>query len=169
MAELKKVENEFFNEYFEGVASNGVKVVCILDNYNVLYFVSDPFGNRIIRKEYKNNNKELCFNQATKALNKISNELKVYKDRRPFTKAMIKVIEERFDIKLTDEQINNGSIKFEYTDSRFSFASTLEVKISRESSCNNSIIVMVRYKGFDYYHINGSVKNTELKKLLNRI
>lgn len=71
MKELKKTQSNMFNEYFEGVAVSGARVVCILDDYCVRYMVFNHLGERVSRREFKNANKELCFKRATEALNKI--------------------------------------------------------------------------------------------------
>ena len=69
MKELVKVEGNMFNEYFEG--SNGSRsVTCILDDNCVRYMVFED-GKRKSRREFSNANKELCFKNATKALNYI--------------------------------------------------------------------------------------------------
>ena len=68
MLELRKENNSVFNEFFTG--TNGNKTVnCILDDNCVRYIVFE--GRRIkTRREYDNCKKELCFKNATKALNK---------------------------------------------------------------------------------------------------
>ena len=71
MIELKKVENNMFNQYFEGVAVSGAKVICILDDNCVRYMVFDKWGKRVSRRTYSNTGKELCFKRATEALNRI--------------------------------------------------------------------------------------------------
>lgn len=73
MMELKKVQNPVFNEYFEGTAVSGCKVICILDTMCVRYMVFDKNGKRQSRHEYGNTtkNKETCFKRATEALNRI--------------------------------------------------------------------------------------------------
>ncbi|MBR5202892.1 MAG: hypothetical protein IKW45_06475 [Clostridia bacterium] len=71
MKELKKVENNMFNKYFEGVAVSGAKAICILDDNCVRYMVFDKMGKRVSRREYSNQAKELCFKRATEALNRI--------------------------------------------------------------------------------------------------
>lgn len=68
MKELIKIENTFFNNYYEGL--NGYKkVICILDDYCVRYHVFIN-GKQKSRREFKNDKKELCFKNATKILNK---------------------------------------------------------------------------------------------------
>ena len=70
MAELKKVENTMFKEYYEGL--NGPRrVVCILDNYCVRFMVFEN-GKQKSRREYGNepSAKDRCFKYAVKALNK---------------------------------------------------------------------------------------------------
>ena len=71
MLELAKRENTVFNEYYEGTAVSGARVVCILDDYCVRYSVYDRHGKRIARHEYANNNKALALRKATEMLNKI--------------------------------------------------------------------------------------------------
>jgi len=72
MAELKKVENNIFKEYYEG-RNDGRRVICILDLNCVRYMVFAPgkWGERqISRREFANGKESLCFKNATKALNK---------------------------------------------------------------------------------------------------
>ena len=57
-----------FNEYFEGTRG-GRKVICILDDYCVRYMVFEN-GKKKSRREFRNDQKEICFKNATKALNK---------------------------------------------------------------------------------------------------
>lgn len=71
MKELKKVDGTIFNEYYEGVAVSGAKVICILDDYCVRFSVYDKHGKRMARREYGNTGKATCFKRATEALNKI--------------------------------------------------------------------------------------------------
>ena len=71
MKELKKIENSMFNEYYEGEAVSGAKVICILDDNCVRYIVFNKYGKRVARREYANTSKALCFKKATEALNKI--------------------------------------------------------------------------------------------------
>lgn len=70
MAELKKVENTIFKEYYEGL-NGSRRVVCILDNNCVRYMVFVN-GKQKNRQEYGNglNAKDRCFKYAAKALNK---------------------------------------------------------------------------------------------------
>ena len=73
MLELKKVNHSVFNEFFTGetYTKEGQKktVNCILDDNCVRYVVF--LGDRIkSRREYDNCKKDLCFKNATKALNK---------------------------------------------------------------------------------------------------
>lgn len=72
MAELKKVENNMFKEYYEG-RNGDRRVICILDQNCVRYMVFAPgkWGDRqIARREYSNGRESLCFKNAVKALNK---------------------------------------------------------------------------------------------------
>lgn len=71
MKELIKVNDELFNEHYEGVAANGKKVICILDDNCVRYMVLNANGKQIRRREYENTQKETCFRNATKAFNRI--------------------------------------------------------------------------------------------------
>lgn len=71
MLELTKRENTIFNEYYEGTAASGARVICILDDYCVRYSVYDHNSKRIARREYANNNKALALRKATEWLNKI--------------------------------------------------------------------------------------------------
>ena len=68
MMELRKESNEMFKEFYTG--TNGRKVVnCILDDNCVRYIVFE--GRRVkSKREFGNTQKELCFKNATKALNK---------------------------------------------------------------------------------------------------
>lgn len=68
MLELKRENNETFKEFFTG--TNGRKIVnCILDDNCVRYIVFE--GLRVkSRREFDNSKKDLCFKNATKALNK---------------------------------------------------------------------------------------------------
>ena len=73
MLELKKENHSMFKEFYTGskIMPNGQRktVNCILDTNCVRYIVF--IGNRIkSRREFDNGNKGLCFNNATKALNK---------------------------------------------------------------------------------------------------
>lgn len=68
MKELVKKESYHFNEYYEGENENK-KVQCILDNNCVRYMVFVN-GKKVSRREFSNDKKELCFKNATKALNK---------------------------------------------------------------------------------------------------
>ncbi len=68
MAELRKIENSIFKNYYEGI--NGKRrVICILDSNCVRYMVFEN-GKKKSRKEYSNGSEKLCFNNALKALNK---------------------------------------------------------------------------------------------------
>ena len=73
MLELKKTQDSMFNEYYEGTAVSGWKVICILDDNCVRYMVFDSTGKRKKRREYGNavENKETCFKRATEAINRI--------------------------------------------------------------------------------------------------
>ncbi len=73
MLELKKVQNPMFNEYFEGTAVSGWKVICVLDKMCVRYTVLDVNGKMKGRHEYGNTSKskETCLKRATEALNRI--------------------------------------------------------------------------------------------------
>lgn len=71
MKQLTKVDNVVFNEYYKGVSKSGYDVTCILDDYCVRYTVCKPDGfrsKRIVRREYTNENKNLCLKNATMAL-----------------------------------------------------------------------------------------------------
>ena len=70
MKELIKTESQFFNQYYEGVNENkGVKVMCILDDNCVRYnvFKNGKWGRR---HEFYDYQKDLCFKNATRALNR---------------------------------------------------------------------------------------------------
>lgn len=73
MVELRKENNEVFKEFYTATTytSNGQKktVNCILDDNCVRYVVF--VGNRIkSRREFNNAQKDMCFKNATKAINK---------------------------------------------------------------------------------------------------
>ena len=68
MLELKRENNKTFKEFFTG--TNGRKTVnCILDDNCVRYIVFEGLRVKSIR-EFDNSKKDLCFKNATKALNK---------------------------------------------------------------------------------------------------
>lgn len=66
--ELVKIKDYLYDEIYVGINGNK-KVVCILDNNCVRYVVSVN-GKVKSRREFSNDKKELCFKNATKALNK---------------------------------------------------------------------------------------------------
>nr|DAY68285.1 MAG TPA: hypothetical protein [Caudoviricetes sp.] len=67
MAELRKENNGIFEEFFTG--KNGNKTVnCVLDDNCVRYIVFERGKIKSIR-EFDNSQKNLCFKNATKALN----------------------------------------------------------------------------------------------------
>ena len=72
--ELTKTENFMFKEYYTGYNPQTNRTVhCILDDHCVRYVVIQckGFNTKVIaRREYSNNNKELCKARATEALNK---------------------------------------------------------------------------------------------------
>ena len=69
--ELTRKENWMFEKYYEGTNGNKT-VICILDNWCVRYHVIINNGSETTNKrhEFSNDKKELCFKNATKALNK---------------------------------------------------------------------------------------------------
>lgn len=68
MMKLVKVKSEMFEDMYEG--TNGSrKVTCILDNNCVRYMVFEN-GKKIRRSEFSNDQKEKCFANAEKALNR---------------------------------------------------------------------------------------------------
>jgi len=77
MAHLEKSEDKIFNRIFVGtkeVMNKDYrmierKVTCILDKNCVRYVVVEN-GKQISRREFANGKEELCFKNATKALNK---------------------------------------------------------------------------------------------------
>lgn len=86
--------------------------------------------------------------------------------RKPFTKAMIQVIEEKFKIKLTEEQIAAGYIKVDY-EKGFGIT-TIEVEVGR--AYNNKMVgVTAKFKGDNVFYLNGHVENAKLKKMLSKI
>lgn len=91
---------------------------------------------------------------------------KTEEKKMKFTKAMVKVIEEKFNITLTDEQIAAGCVKLEYTRG-FIGASTYEVEIIRIDS--KFVAVTANFKNDAYKFVNGCVENAKLKNLLDRI
>ena len=77
MEKLVKVKHEMFNEYFEGERKGYIqkkgyverKVICILNDNCVRYCVIE--NGKFKRKSYfDNDNKELCFRNAEKVLNR---------------------------------------------------------------------------------------------------
>lgn len=65
---LTKTRHPFLDEFYVG--QNGSRrVECILDNYCVRY-MGYVNGKRTTRREYDNNNKELCMARALAWLNK---------------------------------------------------------------------------------------------------
>ena len=70
MKELVKKEKRYLNdcdEYYEGI--NGDKrVQCCLDDYCVMYIIRK--GRKKTIRSFTNDEKELCFKLATRALNK---------------------------------------------------------------------------------------------------
>lgn len=65
---LEKRNNATFDEYFEG--TNGNKTVkCVLDDYCVRYVIIKN-GKCTARHEFKNSEKEKCFKNAERALNR---------------------------------------------------------------------------------------------------
>lgn len=87
--------------------------------------------------------------------------------RKPFTKAMVQTIEEKFKIKLTEEQIAKGYIKLDY-EKGFGIT-TIEVEVGRAYSNNKMVGVTAKFKGDNIFYLNGHVENAKLKKMLNRI
>lgn len=71
MLELSKVESNMFNEYYEGIAVSGSKVIVILDDNCVRYTALTAAGKRITRREYGNAGKATCFKKVTETLNRI--------------------------------------------------------------------------------------------------
>lgn len=72
MKELKRIESEMFKEFYQGVNGNRI-VNCILDDNCVRFVVLEKGSrtiSRTIRREYRNDQKERCFRNAVKALNK---------------------------------------------------------------------------------------------------
>jgi len=68
MKNLEKNQSEMLTEIFEG--TNGdKKVICILDDNCVRYMILKN-GKLTSRHEFNNCRKNLCFNNATKALNR---------------------------------------------------------------------------------------------------
>lgn len=68
MTKLVKVEDGIFNEMY--VVTNGNrKVTCILDTNCVRYIVFEN-GKKVRKSEFSNDQKEKCFKNAEKALNR---------------------------------------------------------------------------------------------------
>lgn len=68
MMKLVKVEDEIFKDVYVGTNGNR-KVTCILDTNCVRYIVFEN-GKRVRRSEFSNDQKEKCFTNAEKALNR---------------------------------------------------------------------------------------------------
>ena len=86
--------------------------------------------------------------------------------RKAFTKTMVETIEEKFKVKLTEEQINAGYVELEYKNG---FGSTKEVKIGRSTWDNKFVTVTANFKGDNYKYLNGTVENEKLKQMLKKI
>lgn len=87
--------------------------------------------------------------------------------RKPFTKAMVQVIEDKFKIKMTEDQINAGFIEVEYEKG---FGLTpIVVQVGRSYSSSKFVGVNARFKGDTYRWLNGTVENAKLKKMLTKI
>ena len=74
MRELVKVKSLVFEEQYEGIVGDQ-KIVCVLDDNCVRWTTCRKIKGvwKLVGKhEYQNSNKARCFNEATKALNKIA-------------------------------------------------------------------------------------------------
>ena len=87
--------------------------------------------------------------------------------RKPFTKAMVQTIEDKFKVKLTEEQIAAGYIKLEY-EKGFGIT-TIEVEIGRGYWNNQMVGVTAKFKGDNIFYLNGHIENAKLKKMLSKI
>ena len=87
--------------------------------------------------------------------------------RKPFTKAMVQTIEDKFKLKLTEEQIAAGYIKLDY-EKGFGIT-TIEVEVGRRYSNNKMMGVTAKFKDDNIYFLNGGVPNAQLKKMLAKI
>lgn len=87
--------------------------------------------------------------------------------RKPFTKAMVQTIEEKFKVKLTPEEIEAGFVKIDY-DKGFGIT-TIEVQVGRDYWNNKFIGVSANFKGDSYCWLSGKIENGKLKKLLAKI
>lgn len=72
--ELTRIQDSYFKDIFEGINGN-TKVTAILDNNCVRYMVFkwrsvSASWKLTARHEFANNKKELCYKNATRALNK---------------------------------------------------------------------------------------------------
>lgn len=85
-------------------------------------------------------------------------------ERRPFTKAMVKVIEDRFGVKLTAEQIASGSVKVEYKN--YCGWDTV-VTIERSWITNKTVHVRAKYTD-GLTHADMVVGNADLKNALRK-
>lgn len=73
MKELAKVERYGFSEIYEGVVGDS-KIVCILDDNCVRWSLcrkARTIYKQVSRHEFSNDKKELCFKNATRALNRL--------------------------------------------------------------------------------------------------
>ena len=83
---------------------------------------------------------------------------------KPFTKAMVKAIEERFNIQMTEEQIAQGSIELEHK----VWASDIVIKVCR-SYTGSTVFVTARFKHDKNCYLRGEVENSKLKAILKKI
>ena len=77
---------------------------------------------------------------------------------------MVGVIEERFKIRLSEEDIEKGEVFIEWSNG---FGSTYEVFISRRST--RVVYVTSNFKGDRYKYLNGAFDVKDLKKALRKI
>lgn len=73
MKELVKVERYGFSEIYEGVVGDS-KITCILDDNCVRWSLcrkARTIYKQVSRHEFSNDKKELCFKNATRALNRL--------------------------------------------------------------------------------------------------
>lgn len=87
--------------------------------------------------------------------------------RKAFTKAMVQTIEEKFKVKLTEEQIAAGYVKLDY-EKGFGIT-TIEVEVGRAYSSNKMVGVTAKFKGDNIFYLNGHIENAKLKKMLAKI
>ena len=74
-----------------------------------------------------------------------------------FTKAQVKVIEQKTGIKLTDQEIDSGKVKF----TKAQFGSVKEVMIYRNQY--GMIYAQAHFKDDDYLYANGAFEKADAR------